>query len=180
MDTEGVKVLVFVAINLTFLMLLLSSSGGLHIQGASMVFDKSNFTNPLKIDNKYLPLKPGTTLIYEGKSDGDPTRDVFVVTNDTKEIMGIPTRVVHDDGYVKGEHEETTNDWFAQDDQGNVWYMGEYTTDLSNKGSHEGSWEAGVKGAKAGIVMEAILRLMINIIKNSPRVLPKTKAQYLV
>ena len=155
MDTEAVKVLVFVAINLTFLVLLLSSSGELHIQGLSMIFDKSNFTNPLKIDNKYLPLKPGTTLIYEGKSDGDPTRDVFVVTNDTKEIMGIPTRVVHDDGYVKGEHEETTNDWFAQDDQGNVWYMGEYTTDLSNKGSHEGSWEAGVKGAKAGIVMEA-------------------------
>ena len=138
MDTEAVKVLVFVAINLTFLVLLLSSSGELHIQGLSMIFDKSNFTNPLKIDNKYLPLKPGTTLIYEGKSDGDPTRDVFVVTNDTKEIMGIPTRVVHDDGYVKGEHEETTNDWFAQDDQGNVWYMGEYTTDLSNKGSHEG------------------------------------------
>jgi len=155
MDTEAVKVLVFVAINLTFLVLLLSSSGELHIQGLSMIFDKSNFTNPLKIDNKYLPLKPGTTLIYEGKSDGDPTRDVFVVTNDTKEIMGIPTRIVHDDGYVKGEHEETTNDWFAQDDQGNVWYMGEYTTDLSNKGSHEGSWEAGVKGAKAGIVMEA-------------------------
>jgi hypothetical protein len=89
-----VKVVVFVAFNLTFLVLLLLSSGELHIQGASMVFDKSNFTNPLKIDNKYLPLKPGTTLIYEGKSDGDPTRDVFVVTNDTKEIMGIPTRIV--------------------------------------------------------------------------------------
>jgi hypothetical protein len=83
------------------------------------------------------------------------TRDVFVMTNDTKEILGIATRVVHDDGYAKGKHEETTNDWFAQDDNGNVWYMGEFTTDLSNKGSHEGSWEGGVKGAKAGIVMEA-------------------------
>ena len=55
---------------------------------------------------------------------------------------------------MKSDHEETTNDWFAQDDNGNVWYMGEFTTDLSNKGSHEGSWEAGVKGARAGIVME--------------------------
>ncbi len=152
MVTEAVKVLLFVAIDLTFLALLFSASGELRIQAAPIVFDKSNFSSPLEIDNKYFPLKPGTTMIYEGKSEDGPTRDVFVVTNDTKEIMGITTRIIHDDGYVKGEHEETTNDWFAQDDQGNVWYMGEYTTDLSNKGSHEGSWEAGVKGAKAGIV----------------------------
>ena len=150
-----VKVLLFASINLTFLLLLLNS-GGLHIQGAAVIFDKSNFSNPLEIDNKYFPLKPGTTLIYEGKSEEDPTRDVFVVTNDTKEIMGIPTRVVHDDGYVNGKHEETTNDWFAQDNQGNVWYLGEDTTDLTSKKTpHEGSWEAGVKDAKAGIVMEA-------------------------
>jgi hypothetical protein len=125
-------------------------------QSQTPTFDTSNFSNPLEIDNKYFPLKPGTTMIYEGKSDGDPTRDVFVVTNDTKEIMGITTRVVHDDAFVDEEHEETTNDWFAQDDQGNVWYMGEYTTDLTTKKNpHEGSWEAGVKGAKAGIIMEA-------------------------
>jgi hypothetical protein len=125
-------------------------------QSAVVEFNKTNFHDPLKIDNKYFPLKAGTTMIYEGKSDGDPTRDVFVVTNDTKEIMGITTRVVHDDAYVDEEHEETTNDWFAQDDQGNVWYMGEYTTDLTTKKNpHEGSWEAGVKGAKAGIIMEA-------------------------
>ena len=123
-------------------------------QAITIPFSKSNFHNPLKIDNKYLPLNPGTTMIYNGTSDGDPTRDIFVVTNDTKEVAGITTRVVHDDGYVKSDHEETTNDWFAQDDSGNVWYMGEFTTDLSNKGSHEGSWEAGVKGAKAGIVMQ--------------------------
>lgn len=125
------------------------------VQAQTPAFDTSNFSNPLEINNKYFPLKPGTTMIYEGKSEDESTRDEFVVTNDTKEIMGITTRVVHDDAYVNEEHEETTNDWFAQDDQGNVWYMGEYTTDLSNKGSHEGSWEAGVKGAKAGIVMEA-------------------------
>ena len=134
---------------------MLLGSNGLPAQGVTIPFNKSNFHNPLKIDNKYLPLKPGITKISNGTSDGDPTRDVFVVTNDTKEILGITTSVVHDDGYMKGKHEETTNDWFAQDDNGNVWYMGEFTTDLSNKGSHEGSWEAGVKGAKAGIVMEA-------------------------
>lgn len=151
------KASVHVAISATLLTIMLSGSIALQVQGItiSVPFSKSNFHNPLKIDNKYLPLIPGTTKISNGTSDGDPTRDVVVVTNDTKEILGITVRVVHDDGYVKGKHTETTNDWFAQDDNGNVWYMGEFTTDLSNKGSHEGSWEAGVKGAKAGIVMEA-------------------------
>jgi len=159
-------ILIFVGLIMSTNVALILVGLGLHYQlptvmginyamAASNVFDKSNFSNPLKIDNKYFPLKPGTTMIYEGKSEDEPTRDVFVVTNDTKEIAGITTRVVHDDGYVKGEHEETTDDWFAQDDQGNVWYMGEYTTDLSNEGSHEGSWEAGVKGAEAGVIMEA-------------------------
>jgi hypothetical protein len=150
------KQFVFIAISATFVTLMISSSVTLQAQSATMEFKETNFHNPLKIDNKYFPLEPGTTMIYNGTSeDGEPTRDVFVVTNDTKEILGISTRVVHDDAYVKDEHEETTDDWFAQDDQGNVWYMGEYTTDLTKEGSHEGSWEAGMKGTTAGIVMEA-------------------------
>jgi len=150
--TNTIFLLIFGVMFVT-LMLISTAVGG---QAAIITFNKSNFHNPLKIDNKYFPLKPGTTMIYNGSSDGDPTRDVFAVSNETKEILGIPTRVIHDDGYVKDKHEEMTNDWFAQDDQGNIWYMGEFTTDLSNKKSHEGSWEAGVKGARAGIIMEAI------------------------
>ena len=150
------KKFVFIAIFATLVTMMMWGSLALPAQSAVMEFDKTNFHNPLKIDNKYFPLEPGTTMIYNGTSeDGELTRDVFVVTNDTKEILGISTRVVHDDAYVKDEHEETTDDWFAQDDQGNVWYMGEYTTDLTKEGSHEGSWEAGVKGAIPGIVMEA-------------------------
>jgi hypothetical protein len=144
MRKETKKAFLYFAIPATLLSLMLSGSGWLPAQGVTIPFNKSNFHNSLKIDNIYLPLIPGVTMLYNGTSDGDPSRDVFVVTNDTKEILGIT-----------GKHEETTNDWFAQDDNGNVWYMGEFTTDLSNKGSHEGSWEAGVKGAKAGIVMEA-------------------------
>lgn len=147
--------LLLVATPLVFVVLLLFGSNAIHVYGAT-TFNVSNFHNPLMIDNKYLPLKPGTTMISNGSSEGDPTRDVVVVSNETKEVNGITVRVVHDDGYVKGKHEETTDDWYAQDDRGNVWYMGEYTTDLtSKKNAHEGSWEAGVKGAKAGIVMEA-------------------------
>ena len=125
-----------VAITIASLTLIFSTSLALPSNAATFVFSKSNFHNPLRIDNKYFPLKAGTTMIYNGTSDGDLTRDLFVVTNDTKQILGISTRVVHDDAYVKGDHEETTNDWFAQDDQGNVWYIREFTTDLSNERSH--------------------------------------------
>ncbi len=79
---------------------------------------------------------------------------MFIVTDKVKVILGINTRVVHDDAFVKGQHEESTDDWFAQDDEGTVWYFGEFTTDLTT-GSHEGSWEAGVNGAKPGIIMLA-------------------------
>jgi len=156
METQSKKkVLLLVAILATFQMLMLSTSTVLPAQASAIIFNKSNFHDPLKIDNKYFPLKPGTTTIYNGTDeDGEPTRDEFSVTNDTKVILGITTRVVQDNAYVKGDLEESTDDWFAQDDDGNVWYMGEFTTELPSK-SHEGSWEAGVKGAKAGIIMEA-------------------------
>ncbi len=144
-----------VAIPATFLTLMLVSFIGLPAIAQTIAFDKSNFHDPLKIDNKYFPLKPGTVMIYEGTDeDGKSTRDVFTVTNDTKEIQGIATRVVNDSAFVEGDLEETTHDWFAQDDDGNVWYLGEFTTELPSE-SHKGSWEAGVKGAKAGIIMEA-------------------------
>ena len=68
--------------------------------------------------------------------------------------MGITTRVIQDNAYVKDDLEESTDDWFAQDDEGNIWYTGEITTEIPGK-SLKGSWEAGVKGAKAGIITAA-------------------------
>lgn len=154
METQIKNKFLLVPILALFLMLMLSVTISLPVQAAIPSFSKSNFHNPLKIDNKYFPLNPGTTFVYKGTSEGEPTRDVFTVTDKVKEILGINTRVVHDDAYVKGEHEESTDDWFAQDDEGNVWYFGEFTTDLTTD-SNEGSWEAGVKGAKPGIIMLA-------------------------
>jgi hypothetical protein len=63
--------------------------------------------------------------------------------------------VIHDTLYEGGVRSEFTDDWLAQDDVGNVWYLGENTTEVGPPVSHAGSWEAGVKGAKPGIVMEA-------------------------
>jgi hypothetical protein len=60
--------------------------------------------------------------------------------------------------FIDGRLAERTTDWYAQDDRGNVWYFGESTAELDANGkvvSREGSWRAGVKGAKAGIFMPA-------------------------
>jgi hypothetical protein len=108
-----------------------------------------------QIDNPYLPLRPGTTLNYRGKLDRKSATDVLAVTNRTKVILGVRTTVVHDQVFIKGELVEDTEDWFAQDRDGNVWYFGEDTKELENGQvvSTEGSWEAGVDNARAGIVM---------------------------
>jgi hypothetical protein len=154
MEIPNKRVYLLLTIPTLFLMLILSTTISIPAHAAIPTFSKLNFHNPLKIDNKYFPLKPGTVFVYKGTSDGEPTRDVFTVTNKVKVILGINTRVVHDNAYVNGELEESTDDWFAQDDKGVVWYFGEFTTDLTT-GSHEGSWQAGVKGAKPGIIMLA-------------------------
>lgn len=108
-----------------------------------------------KIDNLYLPLKPGTSFTYRA-TDGE--RIVVEVTNQTKTIIGVRTRVVRDTVRDKrGELVEDTRDWFAQDRSGNVWYFGEEVKNYENGKlvDTEGSWEAGVDRAKPGIIMQA-------------------------
>jgi len=118
--------------------------------------DPANFVSV--IDNPYFPLEPGTTFIYEGHSEGTPTREEMTVTKETKVILGVTTTVVHHLAYEDGVLVEDTFDWYAQDVDGNVWYFGEDTKELDENGnviSTAGSWEAGVDGAQAGIIMEA-------------------------
>jgi hypothetical protein len=105
------------------------------------------------IDNEYFPLKPGTTFIYEGGAE----RDEFAVTSDTKQVMGVECVVVLDEAWEDGKLIERTYDWHAQDKEGNVWYFGEDTKEYKNGKvvSTQGSWEAGVDGAKPGIIMRA-------------------------
>ena len=110
------------------------------------------------IDNPWFPLVPGTTYIYRGKKDGEPSREVLRVTHRTKLIQGARCTVLEDRLYLNGRLEERTTDWYAQDEEGTVWYFGEETAELDEQGqvtSREGSWQAGVDGAKAGIYMPA-------------------------
>ena len=110
-----------------------------------------------QITNRYLPLTPGTTWTYKGKLDGKPATDVFTVTGDTKVILGVTTTVIHDQVFQGGDLVEDTFDWFAQAADGTVWYFGEDTKELDHGTviSTQGSWEAGVDRARAGIFMPA-------------------------
>jgi hypothetical protein len=108
------------------------------------------------IDNKYFPLKPGTTFVYEGETKNATERDVMTVTDSTKQIMGVKCVVVDDRVWAHGKLTEQTYDWYAQDKKGNVWYFGENSKEYKNgKVSTGGSWEAGKDGAKPGIIMQA-------------------------
>ena len=98
-------------------------------------------------------MKPGTTFFYVGKGE----RDEMSVTHQTKKVMGVECVVVDDRAWEDGKLIEKTYDWFAQDNKGTVWYFGEDTKEYENGKvvSTKGSWEAGVDGAKPGIIMPA-------------------------
>jgi hypothetical protein len=110
------------------------------------------------VTNPWFPLTPGTTFVYSGEKDGIPGRDVVTVTSRRKLIRGTHCTEVADRLYLHGRLAERTTDWYAQDSRGNVWYFGEETAELNKAGkvtSREGTWRAGVDGAKAGIFMPA-------------------------
>src|SRR5919107_6340296 len=111
----------------------------------------SEFTTT--IDNEYFPMKPGTTFLYQGGTE----RGEMSVTSHTKKVMGVECVVVDDRAWEDGQLIEKTYDWFAQDKEGTVWYFGEDTKEYENGKvvSTKGSWEAGVDGAKPGIIMPA-------------------------
>jgi len=111
----------------------------------------------LTIDNPYFPLIPGTTFVYEADTDEGPLREELAVTSETRMILGVTATVVRHSEWIDGELEEVTDDWYAQDQEGNVWYFGEYVTEYVGgmPDGHEGSWEAGVAGALPGIIMPA-------------------------
>jgi hypothetical protein len=127
-------------------------------------FDRTNFDNSTRIDNKWLPLEPGGHSVFEGSAidDGEriSRRVVTTVTDLTKEINGVNTMVVWERDYTEGEEVEAELAFFAQDNDGNVWYMGEYPEEYEGGEFDKApGWLAGLKGASAGIAMRAEPRL---------------------
>jgi hypothetical protein len=117
--------------------------------------DPANFVTV--VDNPYFPLKPGTAYHFEGVSGKSPQVDDAVVTARTVEILGIKCTAVRDTVSAHGKPIERTFDFYAQDKQGNVWYMGEDSFELKSGkfAKASDSWRGGVDGAKPGIIMLA-------------------------
>ena len=109
--------------------------------------------------NPYFPLTPGLVTRLRGTDEGEQYREIVTVTTRHRTIVGVRTTVVDDVvRRADGTLAERTRDWYATDQDGNVWYFGEDTATYDDSGdleSREGSWEAGVDGAVAGIVMPA-------------------------
>lgn len=130
-------------------------------------FSLAVFDNSLQIDNPYWPLVPGTTYTYEGEfidlETGETETEIIVVDvlDQSRTVLGVDARVVRDRVFLEGLLIEDTFDWYAQDNDGNVWYMGEDVTDFEYDDdgnligtSHPGQWEAGVDGALPGHIMK--------------------------
>ena len=94
--------------------------------------DPADFTT--EIDNPWWPMKPGSRWVYrETDTEGANQKVVVTVTNRTKTIAnGVEARVVHDVVTEDGKFVEVTDDWYAQDKDGNIWYLGEDTTEYEN------------------------------------------------
>ena len=117
--------------------------------------DPANFGT--KIDNSYLPFRPGMKIHFVGVRGKTPQTDDEVVTSRTRRILGVTATAVRDTVSEHGRAVERTDDWYAQDKQGNVWYMGEDSFELKNVHSVRASdsWQAGINGGKPGIIMPA-------------------------
>jgi hypothetical protein len=166
-----------IAIILSFLLVMLSAAacgapnastedGSEHTQtapltGSAKDFERARFDHPTHIDNRWLPLTPGTQFVYEGSAIVDeegrqPRREVTTVTDLSKVIDGVRTLVISDRDYTAGQLSEPELAFFAQDNAGNVWLVGEYPEEYEDgKFDKAPAWISGQKGARAGITMLA-------------------------
>jgi hypothetical protein len=122
--------------------------------GEPVELDPADFVDT--IDNPYWPMVPGSKWVYRvTDAEGNEQRVVVTVTDRKKTIAGIEATVVHDQVSEDGQLIEDTQDWYAQDRWGGLWYLGEDTTEYENGKpvSKEGSWEHGVDGALAGLII---------------------------
>ncbi len=147
-----------------FLLIFVSACGSKPAPEATAEFadfDPANFDNPTVIDNEWMPMQPGTKWVYEGTAVDDEGKSIsrrieFTVTDLTKEIAGVRTVVGWILDYNDDELVEKEIAFYAQDNDGNVWYLGEHPEDYENGEFVEApTWITGIEDARAGIKMMA-------------------------
>ncbi len=155
-----------------FLLLLALCVAGSIIVGSNGVNAQAGSTDPDEgytvdvtpadfvkiVDNPYFPLIPGTRWVYAGKlADGSTERIEIEILHETRQVNGVAATILHDTVYQADKLVEETFDWYAQDKDGNVWYLGEAVDNYENGVlvDHHGSWEWGVDGALPGVNMWA-------------------------
>ena len=151
---------VHIVVTLIFMMILV---GGCTSEPTDKVFEDynpNNFNNSTNIDNQWLPFKPGTQWVYEGytteNNEQVSHRLIITVTDLIKIIDGIPSVVTWDLDYSADQLVEAELAFFAQDDDGIVWRMGEYPEEYENgKFIEAPTWIHGIDDALAGIAMFA-------------------------
>jgi hypothetical protein len=124
-------------------------------------YDRNNFDDSTKIDNKWIPLRPGTQLVFRGTTiegkEKIPHRVIFTVTDLVKEIDGVKSVVLWDRDYSAGDLVEAEIAFFAQDNDGHVWQLGEYPEEYEDgKIIASPLWVHGLQRAKAGLTMRAV------------------------
>jgi hypothetical protein len=120
--------------------------------------DPADFVSSKVVTNEYYPIVPGKKYIYEGTTADGEERVEEMRLDKVKVILGINCIAVNFKAFLDGKMIEEAEDWYAQANDGNFWYFGEAVDNYDENGiltDHEGSWEAGIDGAKPGIIMLA-------------------------
>lgn len=137
-------------------------------------FSAATFLPGAGVTNPYFPLVDGRVRTYEGsfEEDGEVVTERFVLTDRPGAgpvILGVQTSIQRDQSYEDGLLVEDTFDFYAQDTDGNVWYMGEDVTNFiyDDEGNlidtnSESAWRAGVNGAQPGFIMPVNLTIGFN------------------
>lgn len=125
---------------------------------ALVPFDSGHFHDSTQIDNRFLPMVPGTRHVYTGTTSAGAHQIVSTVTDLTKVVDGVTARVIHEVDLQDGQVAESELTLFAQDDRGDVWNLAEYPETFNDKGKFTGApdtWVAGLRKARGGIHMLA-------------------------
>ena len=124
------------------------------------ILPRDQFSDPTRVDNPWLAMTPGTQWTWDGLNgigeERAPHRLVVTVTDLTKIVDGVLTQVAYDQDFVEGELVEAELAFYAQADDGSVWYLGEYPEEYEDGVFLEApAWLTGTRGASAGIMMPA-------------------------